>query len=405
MEFNKDIIKEQAKQYDSFYLYDERQIMAQTQKLKAHFPDILFLYSIKCNSNQKVLNSIFSQGFGADAASAGEVEKALAAGLKKENIYYSAPGKSMEDIKRTIRSSILIADSINELNRIQLAAEQMNIIADIGIRINPRFSFYGGKGTPSKFGIDEEQAIAWMKENHFSHLNITGIHVHLRSQELEAGILAAYYKNILALAKRIQEVNPAPLSFINMGSGMGIPYAADSAPLNIDALSNSFTKALHCFQKAFPATRIIIETGRYIVGKAGIYATKVVDRKVSYGKTYILLKNTLNGFIRPSLARLVAHYALDDLPKGSEPLFTGTDAFQFIALSEKKPFEKVYLVGNLCTATDVIAEDILMPYLECNDIIVITNAGAYAAVLSPMQFSTQPRPTELFLNLNGQVEE
>ena len=379
MAYNEDVVKEQAKRYDSFYLYDESQIVARAQDLKEHFPNILFLYSIKCNSNANVLRSVFSQGFGADAASAGEVRKALAAGVIKENIYYSAPGKSMEDIETAIKSSVLIADSIDEIKRIQMVAERINFIAEIGLRINPSFSFYGGNG-------------------------IAGIHVHLRGQELNADILAAYYESVLQVAKRIQDVNSTQLSFVNMGSGMGIPYAAEDVPLDIDKLSKSVNTALDTFRNSFPDTKIIIETGRYIVGKAGVYVTKVADRKVSYGKTYILLKNTLNGFSRPSLARLVAHYSLDQSPKGSEPLFTSTAAFQFNALSQKKPSEQVDLVGNLCTATDVIAEDITMPYLECGDIVVITNAGAYAAVLSPMQFSTQSQPVELFLDLNGKVE-
>lgn len=405
MTFNEDVVKEQAKRYDSFYLYDESQIVARTRELKEYFPNILFLYSIKCNSNANVLRSVFSQGFGADVASAGEVRKALAAGLEKENIYYSAPGKSIEDIESTIKSSILIADSVDEIKRIQIVAEQMNFIAEIGLRINPGFSFYNGKGISSKFGVDEEQAIAFIKENDFPNIKITGIHVHLRSQELNADILATYYENILHLAKRIQDINAAPLSFVNMGAGMGIQYAAEDVPLDIGKLSKAVDTALDTFRNTFPDTRIIIETGRYIVGKAGVYVTKVADRKVSCGKTYILLKNTLNGFIRPSLARLIAHHSSEQSPKGSEPLFTNIAAFQFHALIGKKPFEQVNLVGNLCTATDVIAEDITMPHLEYDDIVVITNAGAYAAVLSPMQFSTQPPPAELFLNLNGKIEE
>ena len=89
----------------------------------------------------------------------------------------------------------------------------------------------------------------------------------------------------------------------------------------------------------------------------------------------------------------------------AEPLFTGLNAFQFLPLSEKEPNETVTLVGNLCTAADVIAEDVVMPHLECGDSVVITNAGSYAAVLSPMQFSTQEPPVELFLTQTGDVLE
>ncbi len=133
------------------------------------------------------------------------------------------------------------------------------------------------------------------------------------------------------------------------------------------------------------------------------YVTKVIDRKLSQGKTFIILKNTMNGFVRPSLARLVAHYSTETSPAGSEPFFSGADAFQFIALKEGKCNEYVTLAGNLCTATDVIAENILMPHLEYGDLVVVSNAGAYAAVLSPMQFSLQERPAELFVTKDGKV--
>lgn len=405
MIFDRNAVQKLARQYDSFYLYDESQILTQTKALKEYFPHIFFLYSIKCNSNAKVIQSVFSQGFGADAASAGEVQKALDAGLTARDIYYSAPGKSQKDIEDAIKSSILIADSVNEVKKIQIVAEKMKIKIDIGIRINPCFSFYGGMGLSSKFGIDEEQAIALVRDNDFPNVRITGIHVHLRSQELKADVLAAYYENILCLAKRIQEVSSAPLTFVNMGSGMGIPYAAGDRPLDMDKLSKWLNQAVDRFRKEMPHVKILMETGRYIVGKAGVYVTKVADRKESYGKTYVILKNTLNGFIRPSLACLIANYSSEQSLQGSEPLFTNTDAFQFVALNKNAPLEQIDLVGNLCTATDVIAKDIVMPRLECGDILVITNAGAYAAVLSPMQFSTQPQPAELFLNFKGEIED
>ena len=146
-----------------------------------------------------------------------------------------------------------------------------------------------------------------------------------------------------------------------------------------------------------------METGRYVVGKSGHYVVKVLDRKESMGTTFIILSNTLNGFIRPSLGQLVMGYAKDADPAGSEPLFTNRDAFQFIALTDERKQETVTLVGNLCTAADVIAKDISMPRLKQGDVIAITNAGSYGAVLSPMQFSSQTPPQQLLLRCDGTV--
>lgn len=403
--FDKEIVRDQARYYDSFYLYDERQIVARIEELKSHFPSVRFLYSVKCNPHAKVLRRVFAQGFGADAASAGEVRAALAAGLSGDDIYYSAPGKTEKDIESAIESSVLIADSIGEIERIQAIAARRNIVADIGVRINPSVSFDGGAGASSKFGIDEVEAITLAHTAHFPNIRLAGIHVHLRSQELNADVLSSYYENVLRLARRVQGSLAKPLAFVNMGSGMGIPYAADDKPLDIGKLGEAVQEAVSVFQNEFPSTQIIIETGRYVVGNAGVYATKVTDRKLSCGKSYVILANTLNGFIRPSLSCLVIDRSPDRHLRASEPLFTSESAFQFVALDVAGPIERVDLVGNLCTAADVVATDVLIPRLEVGDVVVMTNAGAYAAVLSPMQFSSHEPPVELVVTLEGEVEK
>lgn len=390
------------KKHDNFYLYDESTIIANLNRLKVNFPQVDFLYSIKCNSNFNVLRSVFSQGLGADAASAGEVKLAQKAGLSADEIYYSSPGKSLEDIKNTISRSVLIADSLDEIKRIQMVAKQSGTPVKIGIRVNPDFTFSSIGGQSSKFGVDEEQAISFLEKNSCKNVKVTGIHVHLKSQELNADTLAIYYKRMLALAEKFERVC-GTLEYINMGSGMGIQYSPDDIPLDVTALGTAVRKELDIYRIAHPHTKIIIEIGRYAVCESGIYVTKVLDRKISHGKTYLILKNTLNGFIRPSLAQLIARYSSEDSPIGAEPLFTSKDAFGILTLKEIPPSETVTLVGNLCTNTDVIAEDIRLPHLECGDAVIITNAGSYAAVLSPMQFSAQEKPKELFLLQSGEI--
>lgn len=390
------------KECDNFYLYDENVIIGNLRRLKANFPQVDFLYSIKCNPNYNVMRSVFSQGLGADAASMNEVRLAKQAGLPRDEIYYSAPGKSIEDIKNALGQAVLIADSLNEIKRIQTIAEQSGITVNIGIRINPDFTFSGDGGQPSKFGIDEEQALSFLEANLCQNVRVTGIHVHLKSQELEFNTLAAYYKRMLALAEKFQRICGG-LDYINMGSGMGIPYAPGDASLDVAALGAAVKREFANYRETHPHTKLIIEVGRYAVCESGVYVTTVLDRKVSRGKTYLILKNTLNGFLRPSLAHLIAQYSSEDSPAGAEPLFTSKNAFGFHALKEEAPCETVTLAGNLCTGADVIAEDIYLPHLEIGDAVIITNAGSYAAALSPMQFSSQERPRELFLSQSGEI--
>ncbi len=399
-----EIIKKESKNYDSFYIYDESIILEQIKNLKENFKGIDFLYSVKCNPNSYVIKSIFSQGFGADAASLEEVIKAHNAGLTKDKIYFSAPGKTAKDIENSLSKAILIADSLNEIELInQIAKNQTAQIVDIGIRINPNFSFYGNHGIPSKFGIDEQDAIDFIKNNNCTNIRINGIHVHLKSQELDINVLKNYYKNMFTLAEKIQSITGINLDYINLGSGIGIQYSPNETPLNVKELGAAALDMLYKFKNKYPNTKVIIETGRYAVGKSGLYVTKVLDRKQSYGKTYIILKNTLNGFVRPSIIKLVENYSQQSEPSSYEPFFTNKNAFEFETLKPKNNLEKVSLVGNLCTAIDVIATDIDIPRLDIGDIIIINNAGAYARSVTPMQFASLEKPKELFVDKNGTV--
>lgn len=405
----KETVKKLSSKSDCYYLYDEQGIDAAISLLKEKFVGIDFLYSVKCNPHPEVVNRVLHSGFGSDAASLNEVLISAEAGLEKSKIFYSAPGKTPEDIEQAITKSVLIADSLNEVKLIEQIAEKNNISANIGLRINPNFSFAGDKGSPSKFGVDEDTALEFVKILHNKgnkNIKITGIHVHLKSQELNAETLRLYYDKMFALAEKFKEIG-LNLEFLNMGSGMGVPYSADDAALDVDFLGKYVSGRVAEFKKNNPNTSVIIETGRYIVCKSGIYVTKVLDKKTSFGKTFIILKNTLNGFVRPSLTQLVEKYARQEYPAATEPLYTGKNSFGFYTLknndTEKK--ETVSLVGNLCTGADIIAENISLPKLEIGDNVIISNAGAYRAVLSPMQFSSQIPPKQFYQTATGEIKE
>lgn len=386
-----------AENYDSFYLYEEEGIRQRIRTLTGKFPGVSFLYSVKCNPNPEILKTIAGQGLGADAASKAEVLKSLDAGIPAEDIYYSSPGKTDRDLEETLGKCTLIADSVREVERIAAIAGKTGTKAKIGVRIHSNVSFTGGKSGASKFGIDEDQFFLHLPEwKNREGIRICGIHVHLRSQDLDTERIAAYHRSVLELAKRVQEELGEPLEFMNLGAGIGIPYALSDQEVNVDRLAENLQASLG---NSFSGTRILIETGRYLVGKNGWYAMKVIDKKISHGTTYVILHSTLNGFLRPSLAQLIRTYAREEHPAGSEPLFTKTDAFQFTAFTREPRTEQecVDLVGNLCTATDVIAEKITLPRLEPGDVVVVNNAGSYAATLSPFAFASLGRPAEIMI--------
>ncbi len=396
-----EVIEELAKYHETFYLYDEQILLENIERLKKAFSGVRFLYSMKCNPNMHILRSVFSQGLGADAASPGEVQRAAMAGLRQEEIYYSAPGKTIEDIEQTINKAILIADSISELQRIETVWKKKEKLS-VGIRINPNFSFDGNGGQPSKFGIDEEAVDVLLEEMPFQSIRIAGIHIHIQSQIIAWEKLAAYYRYIFSLAEKFHQAG-CSLSYINLGSGIGIPYGNEQESVDIERLGRALRNEMERFLAKSPHTHIYIETGRYVAGPCGMYITKVADKKVSRGKTYLILKNTLNGFIRPSLAMLVGKYSKEEIPAGCEPLFTCRTPVTIQTLTSERQKERVTLMGNLCTSADVIAEDIELPVLEAGDLLLLSHAGSYGAVLSPMQFSFQQKPAEIFLTAEGTI--
>lgn len=401
MMFDRELILKLAEKYESFYLYDGRTVLDSIAALGSSFEGVRFLYSAKANPHPSVLRCIFDEGFGLDAASMGEVSMGVKLGLAPEDIYYSAPGKSMNDLDAALEKCVIIADSAAELERIQYLAARHGVKAEVGVRINPNFTFDGEGGVSCKFGIDEDEALKKLAEwEKLKNLHICGIHVHSRSQELDTQRLCDYYDRMFELAVRCQKTLGRQLHFVNVGSGIGIPYAATDSAVDLKKLGAHMNKLCKEYAAELPEARIFIETGRFVSGRAGVYVTHVNDVKTSLGKKYVILANTLNGFVRPSIAQMVERTS-DAAP--CEPLYTGPDAFGFAPLTDETETETVTVCGNLCTGADVIAQDTELPRLRTGDVFVITNAGSYAAVLTPMQFASLTPPVQIFAAPDGRL--
>ncbi|MDO5532841.1 hypothetical protein [Sutterella sp.] len=405
---NAELIETLAREHGSLYLYDQAAIERDALVLKRDFAGFGLLYSVKANPADEVLATLLGLGFGADAASAAEVVAAVREGLPRELIQYSAPGKTRRDIEIAIEQATIVADSLAEIERIREVAEARGLKVGIGVRVNPEFSYGGTGGVPSKFGIDEDQLFKYLAEaSADGAVRVTGLHVHVASQVLDTEALEGCHRYLFDLVRRVRAAAGGKLEFLNLGSGIGIPYGAGDPEVDTARLGAAAQALLAEFRKEAPETKVYLETGRFVACRAGYYITTVLDRKVSHGKTFLILANTLNGFYKPSITRMVKKYAAGASPAGCEPLYTRTaegDAFRILTLKPlAAPTEKVTLVGNLCTAADVAAEDVELPRLEPGDVVAFTNAGTYAAVLSPMQFAQLPRPAEIFLGKDGRA--
>lgn len=396
---DRQVLMQQLQYHNSFYLYEESCILNSIHRLKSNFPGAQFLYSMKCNPAGRVLDTVFSQGIGADAASLGEVDAAWKRGVAPDLIYFSAPARTEADLRAAWGRCVIIADSLHELDMIRRIAAEKGETPAIGVRINPDFTFAADEGVAGKFGIDEEAL--WSAD--LTGLDIVGIHVHAKSQELSADVLAHYYENMFALIERVQQHLGVTLRFANFGSGLGIPFAPGEEPLDVEGLGKRFQEMHQACAQKWPELKILIESGRYIVGKSGTYVTRVLDKKVSHGKTFVLLYGTLNGFARPAVGEMVR--SLSDHPFPYEPIFTHVQASALLPLTDHTDTETVTLAGNLCTSADIIARDITLPRMEIGDGLALDNAGCYAAVMTPMQFAFLTPPAQLFLTADGRVME
>lgn len=399
-----------------FYLYDESTIEAQWKRLSGSLPDFSLLYSLKTNPHLDICRFMRECGAGADAASAGEVQQALAQGFSPDMILYSAPGKNEDDLEFGLENSMVIADSYGELERMDALAEAMARVFPVGLRINPALSFGPGPwpeilpGTPAKFGVDEESLHG--RADYFAgfrHIRITGIHVFLRSQVLSHQALVRYWRHIFSLADKCGTLFGQPLEFINFGGGFGVACGEWTSPLDLAAFEQDLASLAAAERRRLPeGVQLFAESGRFLVASAGTFVTRVEDVKESRGTVFVIVPGALNAFFRPALMNL-----LGGQPGGGpgplEPLYSNATAHQVFLpeLSEeeiaRRPLKRVTVTGNLCTSLDVVARDVLLPLPERGDILAIDNAGAYAASLSPHGFAGFERPRELYRDKLGMI--
>ena len=392
-----------ARNYAPCYIYDYEKLRTQAETLHTVFSGYDFLFSVKANPYPPVVKALASFGIGADAASAQEVLLAEQCGMPKENIYFSAAGKSDSALLTAWDHGYLIADSLGEVERIGALAASKGETRAIGVRLNPDFSIDGGKGHASKFGINEADLPQLKALLDTVPVTIEGLHIHLKSQNLDADILGHYYQNCWTLAKRVKDYLSCQLKYVNFGGGVGIAYDLRvESPLDFARL-RAYTDAIAAENADDMHARLLIESGRFLTGQMGHYFLRVVDKKVSCGKTYVIVENCMNGLQKPAIATMLRHAVGDGALTPQEPMFTAEYAFPITAYGDESHMETVDIVGNLCCAQDILKENFTGPALAVGDLIEVGNAGSYACTLTAQRFSSHLPPAELLVDGNGTI--
>lgn len=365
------------------YVYDFSIVAARVARLRAALPaEVAVHYAIKANPLPALLAAVAPLVDGLDVASAGEMDKALdvmAAGA----ISFAGPGKRDAEIELAIRAGVTLnVESESEGQRALAIGGQLGMRPKLAVRVNPDFELRGSGmkmgGRASPFGVEAAQVAGLVKRLIIGGAEWRGLHIFAGSQSLDTQAVIETQAATVALAARIAEQAHRAPPLVNLGGGFGIPYFPGDVPLDIEAIGVALGEELHKLD-----TQYAIELGRWLVGEAGVYLARVIDRKVSQGETFLIVDGGLNH-------HLAATGNFGTVVRRNYPVAV---AHRMQDAAE----ETVTVVGPLCTPLDRLADRVALPKAEVGDVIAIFASGAYGASASPAAFLGHPPARELLV--------
>ena len=368
-----------AQKYNTpLYVYDFGHITERYEELKKAFSGrkSLISYAVKANANLSVVGHLAQLGAGADCVSIGEVKRALMAGVPKYKIIFSGVGKRDDEIEEALKADILLLnlESEAEMARVEAIAEKLGVQARISIRVNPNIDPkthpYISTGLhENKFGVDIETAKRmYIHANNAAHLDPVGIHFHIGSQLTELDPIREASMIVADLVRSLLAIK-IELKFFDVGGGLGIVYDNETTIAPYD-YAQAILGTLHGLD-----VTVVCEPGRYIVGNAGWFLTRVLYEKVNEGKRFVIVDGAMNDLLRPSLYN--AYHKVEVVGKRGDE--TPAD-----------------VVGPVCESGDFFAKDRPLPPTEHGDLLVVHSAGAYGFTMAS-NYNTRPRPAEVAL--------
>ena len=372
-----------------FYAYDSARIVERIRTLKSKLPDAIELhYAIKANPMPAVVNLISQYVDGLDVASGRELTLATATGTKSSMISFAGPGKTVQELEAAVAAGITInVESPTELARLCDIACATGQTPNVAIRVNPDFELKSSgmkmAGGPKQFGIDAEQVPAILRDMADMPVSFIGFHIFSGSQNLRAESIAESQQKSYALALMLAEHAPNTPQTLNLGGGFGIPYFPGEEALNIDDIGANLDEILSRARTELPGAAIIIELGRYLVGEAGVYICKVIDKKVSRGHTFLITDGGLHH-------HLAATGNFGQVIRKNYPVV--------IANKVTEPADEVAsVVGPLCTPLDLLGDKMKLASADVGDLVAVFQSGAYGYSASPHGFLSHPEPKEILV--------
>ena len=376
-----------------FYAYDSSLMRSRVAELRAVLPPSVQLhYAIKANPYPPLLQLMAGLVDGGDIASSGELAAALQAGFKPHTISFAGPGKTDNELSAALHAGITInIESAGELERLRALGQKHGIRPRIALRINPDFELKGAGmrmgGGAKPFGIDSEQAPDILNNIKQMELDFQGLHIFSGSQSLNSEAIMQAHGAALLLARDLLSASglscPNLNIGINIGGGLGIPYFPGEQRLDPAAIGTHLQHLLEAHAAWLGTTKLILELGRYLVGEAGMYVTRIIERKTSRGEIFLICDGGMHH-------HLALSGNLGQVIRKNYPVY--------LAHKANHPAEEIVNIhGPLCTPLDILGHKIALPRAEVGDLIVVTQSGAYGASASPMNFLSHPRPAEILL--------
>lgn len=372
-----------------FYAYDRGLLRARVAELKAALPAAIELhYAMKANPMPAVVALMAGLVGGIDVASAGELKVALDAGADPRHISFAGPGKREAELRQALAAGVLInVEGLRELRLLGRLQQALGLPARVALRVNPDFELKGSGmkmgGGPKQFGIDVELMPEAMALLRAEGLGFEGFHLFAGSQNLRAEAICEAQIKSYELARRLAAEAPAPVRFLNLGGGFGIPYFPGETRLDLAPVGANLGEIVGRAATELPEASIVIELGRYLVGEAGMYVTRVIERKVSRGQVFLVTDGGLNH-------HLSASGNFGQVLRKNHPV-------TIVARSGGSATETASVVGPLCTPLDLLADRMTLPVAEEGDLVVVYQSGAYGASASPQAFLGHPPVVEVLV--------
>ena len=373
-----------------FFAYDRRLLTERVAQLRAVIPpDIELSYAVKANPMPAVVHHLSGLVDGFDVASGLELRTALNTTMPPLQISFAGPGKSPAELRQAAAAGVTVEiESATEARRLIEIGKMLGTRCRAAIRVNPDFEIKGSGmrmgGGPQQFGIDAEQVPALIKELSTEEIDLTGFHVFAGSQNLSADVLAQAHRKTIDLVLHLAETMSSPVEYLNIGGGFGIPYFEKDQPLDLTAVGANLADLLQRkIRVQHPQARVVIELGRYIVGECGVYVTRILDRKESRGRTFLVVDGGLHH-------QLAATGNFGQVIRRNFPIAIGNRM-------DEVATDTVSIVGKLCTPLDLLGDRVILPPADVGDLVVVFQAGAYGFTASPTAFLSQPEPAEVLL--------